>query len=101
MADTNSELGSYLRKDGEEKLIGGVSKYKGRDYFSFRCWYKGDNDTWAPGKNGVNLSMDEADNFLGVVIQTFGIAKVKEILDQFEDVPEGSITEGQQPPEAP
>lgn len=88
MSDTNDEKAHYLRKDGEEKLSGTLSKFKGREYFSFRTWYRteggeGGSDEWKPGKNGLNLPMDEAEEFLGVVIETFGLEKMNEIMGQY------------------
>ncbi|MBP5693122.1 MAG: transcriptional coactivator p15/PC4 family protein [Bacteroidales bacterium] len=38
-------------------------EFKGKSYVSIRKWYQ-DNGEWKPGKQGINLKMEEWDEFL-------------------------------------
>ncbi|MBO7516930.1 MAG: transcriptional coactivator p15/PC4 family protein [Spirochaetia bacterium] len=38
-------------------------EFKGKSYVSVRKWYQ-DNGEWKPGKQGINLKMEEWDEFL-------------------------------------
>lgn len=55
----------------EELCRAEFSVFKGRQYFSLRCWYKGDHDEHLPGKNGLNLPVEERDEFLRLVVALF------------------------------
>lgn len=73
-------VAEYERPNGES-CCAQVQPFRGRDYFSFRVWYE--NSTTGekkPGKNGINLPMEEADDFLRLVVETFGRERVAEAL---------------------
>jgi hypothetical protein len=60
----------YERARGE-RLRADIRDYKGREYFSFRVWWQDPAGEMKPGKNGLNLPMDEQDDFLRCVVATF------------------------------
>lgn len=64
--------GSYPRpeKDGEE-VRAEFSMFRDRQYFSIRGWYKADGDTFKPGRNGINLPVEEKTQFLKLVAALF------------------------------
>ena len=73
MADSN--LHTIKWTDTEELRIG-VNDFKGKQYLALRIWYTDDSGTMRPGKQGINVPMDRADEFFEV------IAKGKEALDK-------------------
>lgn len=75
--DESQELGSYKRKDGNEKISATVSEFKGRTYFSFRSWFRTvEGGEWQPGKNGINLPDTEEPDFIKLLVKFFGLAKL-------------------------
>lgn len=62
--------GSYERAR-EEQCKAEFSIFKGRQYFSIRCWYKTNEGEMAPGKNGINLPVEEKKDFLKLVVALF------------------------------
>jgi hypothetical protein len=61
----------YERTGGDE-VQARVEPYKGRDYFSIRQWYVDSKDQQLkPGRNGFNLPVDEAPEFLRLVVALF------------------------------
>jgi hypothetical protein len=65
-------ISKYDRAGGEEAQAR-IEPYKGRDYFSIRCWYvdSKDGNQLKPGRNGLNLPVDEAPEFLRLVVALF------------------------------
>jgi hypothetical protein len=63
-------VGSYDRAR-EEQCRAEFSVWKDRPYFSIRCWYKNDRQEMAPGKNGINLPVEEKADFLRLVVALF------------------------------
>lgn len=65
-------ISKYDRAGGEEAQAR-IEPYKGRDYFSIRCWYvdSKDGNQLKAGRNGINLPMDEAPEFLRLVVALF------------------------------
>lgn len=61
---------SFERARGEE-CRAELGSFKGREMFSIRCWYRDEQDTLKPGKNGINLPIEEKDDFLGLVVALF------------------------------
>lgn len=60
-------IASFERPNGEQVRLA-KSEFKGKSYFSLRAWYdaEGTGD-WRPGKNGINLPIEELPAFLALV----------------------------------
>jgi hypothetical protein len=59
-------------RTGGEAVQARIDPYKGRDYFSIRTWYQKDGTgDMLPGRNGINLPVDEASDFLKLVVALF------------------------------
>jgi hypothetical protein len=55
----------------EEQCRAEFSMWKDRPYFSIRCWFKNDKQEMQPGKNGINLPVEEKKDFLKLVAALF------------------------------
>ena len=55
-------VASYERPNGE-LVRAGFNTFKGRAYFSVRTFYRDTTGEWAPGRNGLNLPVDEFSDF--------------------------------------
>jgi len=51
------EIGKDIRVQAEE--------FKGRWYVSIRRWYQDNEGEWRPTRKGINMKLDEWDEFLG------------------------------------
>lgn len=58
-------LDAYDREDRESQQVRAqVSEFKGQKYFSLRSWYPAEpSGEYKPGKNGINLPVDEYPKF--------------------------------------
>jgi hypothetical protein len=63
-------VASFERARGEE-CKAEFSEFKDRAMFSIRCWYRDDQDNLKPGRNGINLPVEEKDDFLRLVLALF------------------------------
>jgi hypothetical protein len=62
---------SFERARGEE-CRAEFSEFKGREMFSIRCWYQDDPaGVLKPGRNGINLPVEEKADFLRLVVALF------------------------------
>lgn len=67
----NGIIAKYERTGGEE-IQASINDFKGRPYFSLRTWYQKDGTgEMLPGRNGINLPVDEAPDFLKLVVALF------------------------------
>lgn len=66
---TKNYVSKYERARGEE-VQARIEPYRGRDYFSIRCWYP-EKDEMKAARNGINLPVDEAPEFLRLVVALF------------------------------
>ena len=57
----NDPSKSVGRKSEDIRVI--KQDFKGKSYMSIRKWYQ-DNGEWKPGKQGINLKMEEWEEFL-------------------------------------
>lgn len=59
------------KQDGEqvtEELRVSVNTFKGTQYFAIRIWFLGrDGKQFFPGKSGINVPMDKAEEFVTMV----------------------------------
>lgn len=55
---------------GEQEVRAEFSIFKDRQYFSIRTWYD-DKGEMKPARNGINLPVDETDEFLRLVVALF------------------------------
>lgn len=55
----------------EERCRAEFSMFKDRQYFSIRCWFKNDKQEMQAGKNGINLPVEEKEDFLKLVVALF------------------------------
>lgn len=55
----------------EERCRAEFNIWKERQYFSIRCWFKNDKQEMQPGKNGINLPVEEKAEFLKLVVALF------------------------------
>jgi hypothetical protein len=66
----NQIIEAYDRDGSEPQQVRAITnEYRRRKYFSFRAWYlppEGGED-YAPGKNGINLPVDEYHEFRKLV----------------------------------
>jgi hypothetical protein len=68
---TKPVIAKYERTGGDE-VQARLEPYKNREYFSIRQWYLDDKDKQLkPGRNGFNLPVDEAPEFLRLVVALF------------------------------
>lgn len=71
MPNLDPVVAKYDRTGGEE-VQARMEPYKGREYFSIRQWYFDQpSGELRPGRNGFNLPVDEATEFLRLVIALF------------------------------
>ncbi len=54
MADQVAEM----EKGWNEKIVFGVSEYKGKTYADIRIYYEDDEGEWKPTKKGVTVALD-------------------------------------------
>jgi len=47
-----------MEKGWNEKIVFGVSEYKGKTYADIRIYYEDDEGEWKPTKKGVTVSLD-------------------------------------------
>jgi hypothetical protein len=81
--------GTFQRSDHEE-VRAAESTFKNTEYFSFRVWYKEEPNVgkldapaeWRPSRNGINLRVDEGDDFLRLIVRLFGRDRIAEALDK-------------------
>jgi hypothetical protein len=72
-------VGEYTRAN-KDKLRATIGQFQGRPMFSIRHWWmcyltkspKGRGQPhWRPGRNGISLSFDEAEEFCKLVVALF------------------------------
>lgn len=64
--------GSYQRPNKEGEVVRAeFSMFKDREYFSIRSWYQDSQGVLKPGRNGINLPVEEKDAFLRLVVALF------------------------------
>jgi len=56
-----------MEKGWNEKIVFGVSEFKGKNYANIRIFYEDDEGEWKPTKKGINLSMDNWQEFKELV----------------------------------
>ncbi len=47
-----------MEKGWNEKIVFGVSEYKGKTYADIRIYYEDDEGEWKPTKKGVTVALD-------------------------------------------
>lgn len=68
---TNEPVAQYERAR-EEICKAEFSVFKDRQYFSIRCWYMDEKtQEHKPGRNGINLPVEEKEDFLGLIVALF------------------------------
>lgn len=73
MADNEKVLGEFQKSD-TDYVQARESEFKGRQYFSFRVWFRpegGEKDKRLPSKNGINLDFDHREAFCRLVAKVF------------------------------
>jgi hypothetical protein len=54
-----------------EELRFSVNRFKGNEYFAVRVWFMGQGGKWFPGKNGINVPMEHAGEFVTMIDKSF------------------------------
>lgn len=57
MAISNKEE-LFRGKQGRDELIAQLSDVNGKEVVSVRLWYYDENDTLMPGRNGLNITLE-------------------------------------------
>jgi hypothetical protein len=53
-----SEFVAEMEKGWNEKIVFGLSEFKGKKYADIRIYYEDDEGEWKPTKKGVTVSLD-------------------------------------------
>ena len=53
-----SEFIAEMEKGWNEKIVFGLSEFKGKKYADIRIYYEDDEGEWKPTKKGVTVSLD-------------------------------------------
>jgi hypothetical protein len=58
-----SEVVGEMDKGWNEKIIFGVTEFKGKSYANIRIYYEDDEGEWKPTKKGVTVNLDSFGEF--------------------------------------
>lgn len=57
------EIIAEMEKGWNEKIIFGISEYKGKEYANIRIYYEDDEGEWKPTKKGVTIALESFAEF--------------------------------------
>jgi hypothetical protein len=58
-----SDFIAEMEKGWNEKIVFGVSEYKGKKYADIRIYYEDDEGEWKPTKKGVTIALERFGEF--------------------------------------
>jgi hypothetical protein len=57
------EVVNEMEKGWNEKIVFGVSEFKGKNYANIRIFYEDDEGEWKPTKKGISISISNFAEF--------------------------------------
>jgi len=83
--NTPSESGddvvvAQFEKNKKEEVRVSVGSFHGRQIINMRVFYKDDDGTWKPGKQGLALSVERYKDLAGAIVQVGEHLKAKGLL---------------------
>lgn len=64
-----------IPKSRGEEIRVGINNYKGRSFLAVRVWFPGDGGEMRPGKNGINVAIEQAPAIAEAVAQAVEAAR--------------------------
>ena len=52
-----------MEKGWNEKIVFGVSEFKGKNYANIRIFYEDDEGEWKPTKKGISVNLEDFEEF--------------------------------------
>ena len=52
-----------MEKGWNEKIVFGVSEFKGKNYANIRIFYEDDEGEWKPTKKGISVNLEDFQEF--------------------------------------
>ena len=52
-----------MEKGWNEKIVFGVSQFKGKNYANIRIFYEDDEGEWKPTKKGISVNLEDFQEF--------------------------------------
>ena len=53
------EVTGEMEKGWNEKIVFGVSEFRGKNYANIRIYYEDDEGEWKPTKKGISVSLED------------------------------------------
>lgn len=53
------EVTGEMEKGWNEKIVFGVSEFRGKNYANIRIYYEDDEGEWKPTKKGISVNMED------------------------------------------
>jgi len=57
------EVTGEMDKGWNEKIVFGVSEFKGKNYANIRIYYEDDEGEWKPTKKGISVNLEDFVDF--------------------------------------
>ena len=73
-------LVAQFEKNKKEEVRLSVGNFHGRKIISVRVFYKDDDGTWKPGKQGLAITVERYKDFAGAILQVGEHLKEKGLL---------------------
>ena len=67
--DDNGEVIARFEKNKKEEVRFSIKEYHGRKIINIRVFYKDDDGTWKPGKQGLAVSVDRYKELAGAILE--------------------------------
>ena len=71
------EITGEMEKGWNEKIVFGVSEFKGKNYANIRIYYEDDEGEWKPTKKGISVSLEDFIEFKEHVEELDGFIQKK------------------------
>jgi hypothetical protein len=57
------EVTGEMDKGWNEKIVFGVSEFRGKNYANIRIYYEDDEGEWKPTKKGISVNLEDFEDF--------------------------------------
>jgi hypothetical protein len=57
------EVTGEMEKGWNEKIVFGVSEFRGKNYANIRIFYEDDEGEWKPTKKGISVNLEDFEEF--------------------------------------
>jgi len=71
------EITGEMEKGWNEKIVFGVSEFKGKNYANIRIYYEDDEGEWKPTKKGISINLEDFIEFKERVEELDGFIQKK------------------------